>query len=70
MSASAQSAADVKAEAQGASSEILKEYDAFLFDCDGTLYHADAMLPFVAETIQHLRSLQKKVLKGSRSTSK
>eukprot|EP00439_Symbiodinium_sp_Y106_P038675 s998_g4.t1 len=38
---------------------LLEASDAFLFDCDGTLYHAGEVLPNVAEAIAHLRRLGK-----------
>lgn len=51
----------VEAGAKDAVASLLQDCDAFLFDCDGTLYHAGTMLPNVAETIKFLREAGKKI---------
>mmetsp|Transcript_8376 Transcript_8376/g.18785 ORF Transcript_8376/g.18785 Transcript_8376/m.18785 type:complete len:313 (+) Transcript_8376:64-1002(+) len=40
---------------------LLTDYDAFLFDCDGTLYQAGTPLPHVKEALQYLRQRGKKL---------
>lgn len=56
--------------ATGTVEALLRDYDAFLFDCDGTLYHAGTILPAVAQSIQHLRSLEKKVFFVTNTSSR
>jgi len=49
---------------------LLEASDAFLFDCDGTLYHAGEVLPNVAEAIAHLRRLGKSVFFVTNTSSR
>jgi len=49
---------------------ILENYDAFLFDCDGTLYHAGNPLPHAANAIQHLRMVGKRVFFVTNTSSR
>lgn len=49
---------------------LLRDYDAFLFDCDGTLYHAGSVLPHVPDAIAYLRSLGKKVFFVTNTSSR
>lgn len=49
---------------------MLQEYDAFLFDCDGTLYQAQTLLPGVAEAIRFLKSCGKKVFFVTNTSSR
>lgn len=49
---------------------LLENYDAFLFDCDGTLYHAGNLLPHVAETINLLKERCKKVFFVTNTSSR
>mmetsp|Transcript_40672 Transcript_40672/g.73491 ORF Transcript_40672/g.73491 Transcript_40672/m.73491 type:complete len:208 (+) Transcript_40672:64-687(+) len=46
---------------RGAVQSLLANYDAFLFDCDGTLYQADTSLPSVGEAVSYLKKLGKKI---------
>ncbi|CAK0788183.1 unnamed protein product [Prorocentrum cordatum] len=50
--------------------DLLRDYDAFLLDCDGTLYHAGDLLPHVPETIGYLRSLGKRVFFVTNTSSR
>eukprot|EP00928_Gymnodinium_smaydae_P015968 TRINITY_DN15946_c0_g3_i1.p1 TRINITY_DN15946_c0_g3~~TRINITY_DN15946_c0_g3_i1.p1 ORF type:complete len:320 (+),score=44.27 TRINITY_DN15946_c0_g3_i1:103-1062(+) len=50
--------------------DIFANYDACLFDCDGTLYHAGTILPYVKEAIEHLRSMGKKVFFVTNTSSR
>lgn len=49
---------------------LLCECDAFVFDCDGTLYQAGTLLPHVAEAIRHLRQLRKRVFFVTNTSSR
>lgn len=49
---------------------LLSDMDAFLFDCDGTLYHAGTLLPHVAEALEYLRSLGKRVFFVTNTSSR
>lgn len=69
-SASVPSNDDVLEGAQSAVSAILNDYDAFLFDCDGTLYHAGTILSHVGDTITYLRSMGKKVFFVTNTSSR
>lgn len=40
----------------------MKQYDAYIFDLDGTVYLGEAMLPTALETITHLRDLGKRTV--------
>ena len=40
----------------------MKQYDAYIFDLDGTVYLGEAMLPTAQETITHLRGLGKRTV--------
>lgn len=40
----------------------MKQYDAYIFDLDGTVYLGEAMLPTALETITHLRGLGKRTV--------
>lgn len=51
-------------------SKIMDDYDAFLFDCDGTLYHAGTILPDVANALTHLRSEGKKIFFVTNTSSR
>jgi phosphoglycolate/pyridoxal phosphate phosphatase family enzyme len=41
--------------------EFVNNIDVFLFDCDGVLWHGNQILPNIRETLQYLRSLNKKL---------
>ncbi len=43
-------------------SDMLRRFDAFCFDLDGTIYVGDELLPYVTETIERLREHNKKIL--------
>lgn len=49
---------------------LLRDYDAFLFDCDGTLYAAGTLLPSVAEAMNYLRLQGKKVFFVTNTSSR
>jgi phosphoglycolate/pyridoxal phosphate phosphatase family enzyme len=40
----------------------MKQYDAYIFDLDGTVYLGDALLPHAGETIDYLRQQGKRTL--------
>lgn len=61
---------DVQQRARSTADTLISNYDAFLFDCDGTLYHAGTILPHVAEAIQQLRSLGKKLFFVTNTSSR
>jgi len=56
--------------AAGTVAALLRDYDAFLFDCDGTLYQAGTLLPHVAEALRHLRSLGKSLFFVTNTSSR
>jgi len=68
--ASAEEAADARAQRPTVAALLGDEVDAFLFDCDGTLYHAGQIIPGVAEAILHLRSVGKKVFFVTNTSSR
>lgn len=49
---------------------LLDSIDCFLFDCDGVIWLGDTLVPYVAETLQLLRSLGKKILFVSNNSTK
>jgi len=42
--------------------ELIEQYDTFLFDCDGVLWHEDHVIQGVAEVLKYLRLKQKDVI--------
>lgn len=71
MGASGSTLQEVSAGASQVVSTLLgDEVDAFLFDCDGTLYQADELLPHVAEVIGLLRKLQKRMFFVTNTSSR
>ena len=40
---------------------IVQSVDAFLFDCDGVLYHGTSLIEGVQETLSYLRKEKKQV---------
>ncbi|ODV85742.1 hypothetical protein CANARDRAFT_27836 [[Candida] arabinofermentans NRRL YB-2248] len=49
---------------------ILTKYDTFLFDCDGVLWLGDHLLPKIIETLNLLRSHNKKVIFVTNNSTK
>ncbi|GMG20197.1 unnamed protein product [Ambrosiozyma monospora] len=49
---------------------ILSKYDTFLFDCDGVLWLGNTLLPKVMETLNMLRSHNKKVIFVTNNSTK
>lgn len=62
--------AEVSVQAEQVVSTVLRDIDAFLFDCDGTLYQANVLLPHVAETLRHLRHLKKRLFFVTNTSSR
>lgn len=50
--------------------KLLDSYDYFLFDCDGVLWLGDHILPFVKETLDLLKSLDKRVIFVTNNSTK
>lgn len=49
---------------------LLNSYDYFLFDCDGVLWLGDHLLPFVKETLQMLKNLNKTIIFVTNNSTK
>lgn len=49
--------------------ELYKKYKYFIFDLDGTIYRGDKIIPHAAETINHLKSENKKITFVSNKTT-
>ncbi|KAJ3074090.1 hypothetical protein HDU98_012118 [Podochytrium sp. JEL0797] len=50
--------------------KFIDSIDTFLFDCDGVLWHGDYPIPRVAEVLDKLRSLGKRVLFVTNNSTK
>ncbi|GBF99032.1 phosphoglycolate phosphatase [Raphidocelis subcapitata] len=50
--------------------EMLRRYDTWVFDCDGTLWRGQALIEGVADALQLLRDLGKKVLFVTNNSTK
>lgn len=50
--------------------KLLSNYDYFLFDCDGVLWLGDHILPHVTETLDLLKSLNKRVIFVTNNSTK
>eukprot|EP00928_Gymnodinium_smaydae_P023107 TRINITY_DN19192_c0_g1_i1.p1 TRINITY_DN19192_c0_g1~~TRINITY_DN19192_c0_g1_i1.p1 ORF type:complete len:409 (-),score=68.62 TRINITY_DN19192_c0_g1_i1:153-1379(-) len=61
---------DVASQADRTVRQLIQNYDVFLFDCDGTLYHEKAAIPFVNQVIRLLRKLGKKVFFVTNTSSR
>ena len=61
---------DVAGQARATVAALLAGTDAFLFDCDGTLYHAGTALPHVSQAIEFLHSLGKRVFFVTNTSSR
>ena len=48
--------------------DLIHQYDHFLFDCDGVLWNGSHAIPFAAEALALLLSLNKSVLLVSNTT--
>jgi 4-nitrophenyl phosphatase len=51
-----------KLSAAGEYAELLDKYDTWLFDCDGVLWHGDALVPGATDVLALLRARGKHVL--------
>jgi len=60
----------LRPEIRDAVRRMLEDYDAFLFDCDGTLYQAQTLLPGVTEAVTLLKSCGKKVFFVTNTSSR
>ncbi|ANB12988.1 Pho13p [Sugiyamaella lignohabitans] len=49
---------------------FLSQYDDFLFDCDGVLWQGDVLLPSVVETLDLLRSQNKRLIFVTNNSTK
>lgn len=49
---------------------FIDRFDVFLFDCDGVLWQGDRLLPKVKETLELLRSLDKKIIFVTNNSTK
>ncbi|QPG73289.1 hypothetical protein FOA43_000598 [Brettanomyces nanus] len=50
--------------------DLLNKYDNFLFDCDGVIWLDNALLPYVIETLQMLRSHGKQLIFVTNNSTK
>lgn len=50
--------------------EFLSQYDDFLFDCDGVLWQGNHVLPYVKETLELLRSYNKRLIFVTNNSTK
>ncbi|KAG8900029.1 hypothetical protein FRC01_010282 [Tulasnella sp. 417] len=41
---------------------FVDQFDTFMFDCDGVLWHGDTLIPGTAQVLEHLRALKKKII--------
>ena len=48
---------------------MIKKYNSFIFDLDGTIYRGESIIPGADKTINHLKQLGKKVLFISNKTT-
>lgn len=60
----------VKLESRAQKEEFLSQYDVFLFDCDGVLWHGTDLLPDVCAVLDQLRSLGKRVVFVTNNSTK
>lgn len=50
--------------------KLVDDHDAWLFDCDGVIWHDSALIDGVAEVLQHLRKLGKKCIYVTNNATK
>lgn len=53
-----------------AKKHLVQNYDCFIFDCDGTLWRGNEVIPGVPEVLEKLRSRNKKVLFVTNNSTK
>ena len=60
----------IKLETREQKDSFLSQYDVFLFDCDGVLWHGTDLLPHVCEVLDQLRSMGKRVVFVTNNSTK
>lgn len=41
---------------------FVDQFDTFMFDCDGVLWHDESLVPGAVQVLEHLRALKKKII--------